>query len=93
MIVVDGKSETRYYCHLDGLGSVVAISDDGGQTTEKYEYDVFGEPTIYDTNDQIPATIYQTLLCDLHWHTFDYLLASFFPAIYYSLLRLDVAIV
>jgi RHS repeat-associated protein len=37
----------KYYYYFDGLGSVVAISDDGGQMTERYEYDVFGEPSIY----------------------------------------------
>ena len=34
-----------YYHHYDGLGSVAALSDDSGQITERYEYDVFGEAT------------------------------------------------
>jgi len=42
-----------YYYHFDGLGSVAALSDDGGQMTEKYEYDVFGGTTIKDTNETV----------------------------------------
>ena len=37
-----------FYYHYDGLGSVVALSDVNGTIVESYEYDVFGEPTIYD---------------------------------------------
>jgi len=40
--VTDGNAV--YYYHFDGLGSVAALSDNGGQMTERYEYDVFGEP-------------------------------------------------
>ena len=49
MITVSG-GETKYYYHFDGLGSVAALSDDSGQITERYEYDVFGEPTIIHRN-------------------------------------------
>ncbi len=45
-----------YYYHFDGLGSVVAASDNGGRITEKYRYDVFGAATILDANDQILNT-------------------------------------
>ena len=47
MIIVDGETETRYYYHYDGLGSVVGLSDEDGYLQEYYEYDVFGEPTRY----------------------------------------------
>ena len=47
MITVDGQTETRYYYHYDGLGSVVALSNMNGDIVEAYAYDVFGEPTIY----------------------------------------------
>ncbi len=40
-----------YYYHYDGLGSVIALSDDTGNIVEKYSYDVFGKPTIYDANN------------------------------------------
>jgi len=40
-----------YYYHYDGLGSVVALS--AGDIVERYTYDVFGEPTIYDANDTV----------------------------------------
>ncbi len=44
MIVVAGESETLYYYHFDGLGSVAALSDNDGDIVERYSYDVFGEP-------------------------------------------------
>jgi len=47
MIIVDGETETRYYYHYDGLGSVVGLSDEDGYLREYYEYDVFGKPTRY----------------------------------------------
>lgn len=47
MIDVDGQTETRYYYHRDGLGSVVALSNTNGDIVEAYSYDAFGKPTIY----------------------------------------------
>jgi len=40
--VTDGNS--IYYYHFDGLGSVVALSNNSGNVVERYGYDVFGEP-------------------------------------------------
>jgi len=56
MIDATGQSEVMYYYHFDGLGSVVALSDSTGSLIEKYEYDVFGEPTIRDTQDAVLGT-------------------------------------
>jgi RHS repeat-associated protein len=39
-----------FYYHYDGLGSVVAITNDSKQVIETYEYDVYGQPTIWDMN-------------------------------------------
>jgi len=39
-----------YYYHYDGLGSVAALTDVNGTFVEYYEYNVFGEPTIWDVN-------------------------------------------
>ena len=41
MITANG---TKYYYHFDGLGSVVALSDESGNIVERYSYDVFGDP-------------------------------------------------
>ena len=41
--------ETYYYCS-DNLGSTVALVDSSGAVVERYSYDVWGEPTIYDSN-------------------------------------------
>jgi len=37
-------SNAVYYCHFDGLGSVVALSDANSDIVERYSYDVFGQP-------------------------------------------------
>ena len=37
-------SNTVYYYHFDGLGSVAALSNVNGAIVERYSYDVFGEP-------------------------------------------------
>ncbi len=37
-----------YFYHQNVLGTVVAISDNAGAVTERYEYDGYGRPTIYD---------------------------------------------
>ena len=39
---------TRYYCYLDGLGSVRNIAGSDGAVVESYRYDVFGKTTITD---------------------------------------------
>ncbi|MBW2149676.1 MAG: hypothetical protein JRI22_22005 [Deltaproteobacteria bacterium] len=45
-------SNTVYYYHFDGLGSVVALSDSSGSIVEQYSYDVFGEPNrVSDVNN------------------------------------------
>jgi RHS repeat-associated protein len=49
MIAVDGETETWYFYHYDGLGSVVALSKlNGGtvQVVERYQYDAFGKTTV-----------------------------------------------
>ena len=52
MINVDGETETKYYYHFDGLGSVAAVSDETGGVAERYSYDVFGEPNrVSDVNN------------------------------------------
>jgi len=38
------NDNAKYYYHFDGLGSVVALSDESGNIVERYSYDVFGEP-------------------------------------------------
>ena len=45
-----------YYYHFDGLGSAVALSGGSRQIVKRYSYDVFGEPTIRDSNNQILTT-------------------------------------
>jgi len=44
-------NSAKFYYHYDGLGSVVAISNNSGKIVERYSYDVFGEPTIRDSGD------------------------------------------
>lgn len=51
--------QKRYYYHYDGLGSVIAISNNYGIVVEKYEYDVYG-------NTVIRAPSYQQLTESKH---------------------------
>ncbi len=44
MMNVSGGTETAYYYHFDGLGSVTSLSNSSGGIVERYSYDVFGEP-------------------------------------------------
>ncbi len=43
------SSGTVYY-HADALGSVVALTDHIGDVVERYTYDVFGTPTVFDSS-------------------------------------------
>ena len=52
MVNVDGQTETWYYYHFNGLGSVIALSDENGDLVESYSYNVFGSPTIYDDDGE-----------------------------------------
>ncbi len=38
-------SNTVYYYHFDGVGSVIALSDVNSVIVERYSYDVFGKPS------------------------------------------------
>jgi len=42
------------YYHYDGLGSVVALSDEDGDTIQVYEYDVYGNVAASDPNHTNP---------------------------------------
>jgi RHS repeat-associated protein len=42
MIESAGSYAGTYYYHCDGLGSVVGLTNAGGNTVEVYEYDVYG---------------------------------------------------
>ena len=49
---ISGQTETKYYYHFDGLGSVAALSDINNVIVETYSYDVFGEPNrVSDVNN------------------------------------------
>ena len=52
MIDVSGGNAIYYY-HFDGLGSVVALSNNNGNIIEKYRYNVFGAVTIRDANNSV----------------------------------------
>jgi len=38
------RADANSYYHFDGLGSVMALSDNSGGIVEKYSYNIFGEP-------------------------------------------------
>jgi len=46
IMIAKGTPDQYYYYHFDGLGSVVALSDNTGTIVERYEYDVYGDTTV-----------------------------------------------
>jgi RHS repeat-associated protein len=50
MIEATASYAGTYYYHLDGLGSVVALTNSSGNTVEVYEYDVYGRVGASDPN-------------------------------------------
>ena len=46
--VMNEKNNKKFYYHQDELNSVEAISSDNGNLAERYQYDPYGQPTIYD---------------------------------------------
>jgi len=49
------KSSTvneEFYYHQDALGSTIAVTDGDGNVIERYQYDVYGAPSFFDSNAQ-----------------------------------------
>ncbi|OHB45977.1 MAG: hypothetical protein A2Y13_00955 [Planctomycetes bacterium GWC2_45_44] len=53
IMMIDASTASRYYYHYDGLGSVVALSNNDGEIVETYSYDVFGTATIRDASGSV----------------------------------------
>jgi|GEM_PF-1128542 len=49
------RGVATYYYLADGLGSVLAVTDEGGAVVESYEYDPFGNVSIFD-GDELPLS-------------------------------------
>jgi RHS repeat-associated protein len=45
------RDGNTYYYHRDALGSITEVTDESGVIVERYEYDVYGAVTIYDSSD------------------------------------------
>jgi len=46
-LTMERDSQTNYY-HRDALGSITEVSNSSGSIVERYEYDVYGQVTIFD---------------------------------------------
>lgn len=49
-VVQMSRGNDTYYYHVDGLGSVMAVTNASGAVVERYSYDPYGTPTIYDAS-------------------------------------------
>ena len=47
------RDNDSYFYHKNHLGSVVALTDASGNLLERYEYDPFGQPVIFDATDNV----------------------------------------
>lgn len=47
------RGSNTYYYHKNHLGSVVALTNATGSVVERYEYDPYGQPTIYDATNNV----------------------------------------
>ena len=47
------RSGNVYYYHKNHLGSVIALTNATGALVERYEYDPYGQPTIFDATDNV----------------------------------------
>ncbi len=55
--VLNEKNNTSYYYHQNEVSSVEAITNSTGNLTERYQYDIYGKPTIYDgSGNVIPSS-------------------------------------
>jgi RHS repeat-associated protein len=52
MLARIGTSGTVYY-HQNALGSTTGLTDSSGNLVERYQYDVYGRPTIYDGSGNV----------------------------------------
>jgi len=51
------------FYHKNALGSVIALSDENGDVVERYEYDAYGKPIIYDADfDTLAASAVDNVL-------------------------------
>ncbi len=56
--VLNEKNGNSYFYHQNELNSVEAITNSSGNLTERYQYDVYGKPTIYDgSNNIMPSSL------------------------------------
>lgn len=58
------KNGSTYYCHTNHLGSVMALSDNGGKLVERVDYDAYGQPAFFDAtyNELTASSIGNTIL-------------------------------
>ena len=57
IMMIDVSSGERYYYHYDGLGSVVALSNNNNRNiVEKYRYDAYGAVSIFSPSGETRAT-------------------------------------
>lgn len=50
-IVMSRRNGKQYYFHTDHIGSTKLVTDNDGKVAERVEYDAYGTPTFFDSNN------------------------------------------
>ncbi len=67
VITMDHAGEAdRFYYHSNGLGSIIAITDEGGTTAERSTYDAYASPSFFDSSG---TTIAQSAIANAYLFT------------------------
>lgn len=55
-IIAMRRDNNNYFYHKNALGSITSITSKSGTLVERYEYEAFGKPSIYDPSNNLLST-------------------------------------
>jgi RHS repeat-associated protein len=82
------RDGSTYFYHRDALGSVAEVTNEAGALVERYEYDVYGEPRVFDgTRNPLPVSaidnpyLFTGRWYDLESNNYHYRARDLFPIV------------